>query len=294
MVSTKEVDAQTDVWALGVILYQLLTGRVPFPGETIAEIAIMSATKEPPPLARPDVPPQLEAAILKCLRNDRRARCASVVELARAIAGFAPPASRAIVERLSAAPVLATPASSHSSPVTETFMAPGATPTLTSIGPGVVPESGTMPPVGGTGPGVARRKAGVVGIVSLALAGVAAAAVAIALGTTHRQKDAAIGLATATTGVAGVDAGAATAVVARAAVPQETPRTETLAPFAPDASAAAAPVAPSAPSVGQSAPAARAGVEPRRAAPAPGGDTPSRRRAQPAAPAPVYNPLDHL
>jgi serine/threonine-protein kinase len=293
MVSTKDVDALTDVWALGVILYQFLTGRVPFPGETIAEIAIMSATQEPPPLSRPDVPPQLEAAVLKCLQKDRRARCGSVVELARAIAEFAPPGSRAIVERLSVAPAAPTPGSSQAPPVVETLMAPGVTPpTLTRVGPGV-PESGTMSPVGGTGPGVARRKGGVVGIVSLALAGVAVAAGAIALSVGHGKKDVATGLATATPSVASVDAAAATAVVAPAAVPPAPPA-ETHAPVAPEAPAAAAPLRADAPSPGQSLPATRAGAEQHRAPPATGGDTPSRRRAQPAAPAPVYNPLDHL
>ena len=85
MQSPKSVDAKTDIWAMGVVLYELLTGLTPFEGETIAEVAIKAATHAPPPIraVRPDVPAELESAIFKCFEKDRRLRPANVAELSR-------------------------------------------------------------------------------------------------------------------------------------------------------------------------------------------------------------------
>src|SRR4051794_15159771 len=59
MQSNKDVDATTDIWALGVIIYELLSKRVPFPGESVADVAIKTETRAPAPLrpSRPDLPP---------------------------------------------------------------------------------------------------------------------------------------------------------------------------------------------------------------------------------------------
>jgi serine/threonine-protein kinase len=56
--SAKAVDQRADVWAIGVVLYRLLAGRVPFHGETLAELILVIAQDEPPPLRefRPDLP----------------------------------------------------------------------------------------------------------------------------------------------------------------------------------------------------------------------------------------------
>ena len=65
MRASQDVDARTDIWALGVMLYELITGQVPFTGETLPEICIKIATEQPPPLRalRPDAPAGLEAVL---------------------------------------------------------------------------------------------------------------------------------------------------------------------------------------------------------------------------------------
>ncbi len=101
MQSSKDVNAQTDIWALGVIAYELLTGRVPYDGASIAEIAVKVAIGRPPPICRlrPGVPEGLQAAILKCLEKARSERYENVAEVARALAPFGSARCAALAER---------------------------------------------------------------------------------------------------------------------------------------------------------------------------------------------------
>ena len=90
MRSTKTADARADVWALGVIIYELGTGAVPFPGETITEICAKVLSEEPPaPSAwRHDFPPALGAIIARCLAKHPSQRFSSVPELSAALLQF--------------------------------------------------------------------------------------------------------------------------------------------------------------------------------------------------------------
>ncbi|KYG07346.1 hypothetical protein BE21_29805 [Sorangium cellulosum] len=103
-----DIDGRTDLWAVGVSLYQLLTGRLPFEGHSLWQLFTAIVQQAPaPPSGLVDLPAGLEAVILRCLEKDRHARPASAAELAEALQPFAPASARDVVDRLAALPASA-------------------------------------------------------------------------------------------------------------------------------------------------------------------------------------------
>ena len=102
MRSSRRVDARTDIWALGTIVHELLTGAPPFTAMSMPELFAMILQDPAPSLLvrRPEVPPELDAIVSRCLEKSPDARPATVHELARLLAPFASSASVGAADRV--------------------------------------------------------------------------------------------------------------------------------------------------------------------------------------------------
>jgi serine/threonine-protein kinase len=102
MQSAHDVDHRTDIWALGVILFELLTTALPFDGESLPEVCIKVATRPPRSLRelRSDIPEEIQATISKCLEKNPGDRFENLAELAGSLFPFAGKGGRLSIERI--------------------------------------------------------------------------------------------------------------------------------------------------------------------------------------------------
>ncbi len=119
--AAKAADERSDIWALGVILYELITAQVPFVADTVTQLTAMVLSEPPRPIAalRTNVPDELVRVIERCMQKDPAARFQTVAQLAAGLQRFAPPDTRELaarIARIGAGPRSSMPGSSGPGP----------------------------------------------------------------------------------------------------------------------------------------------------------------------------------
>ncbi len=186
MRSARLVDVRSDQWSLGVVLYELAAGYLPFRADSFSELVVQVVSDPPAPLPA-DVPPVLAAIIARCLAKSPDDRFASIAEVGRALVPLVRDTRQAevLVDRMQRGVVLASRRAATPAPVaapSETPAPPaqppvaegGADPQLTAL----LPDRATIvTPTRPVEPRPARRRRVWLGVLvsALALAGVAVA-----------------------------------------------------------------------------------------------------------------------
>jgi serine/threonine-protein kinase len=280
MLSAKDVDARTDVWALGVILYELVTGKPVWHADTMQGLCALIASTPAPSLLllAPKAPPLLADVVARCLAKSRDERIASVADLALALEPIAPAVARTSIERIlrvgrkdrgvSTGPKLAPGAVHAADAASGIATLPGS------------PDATTN--------GAARRSSPSIGIVlAIAVAALLVVGIVVNAAVVRQAPGAATPLSVATVSAAPSSIGAASASASSAPVASASPAEESPAaavPATPLASASvarrvvrAAPTAPASTSTKAAGAAGTGTVEPtapdpKATAPAPSGN----------------------
>ena len=138
--SAHDVDARTDIWSIGVILYEGCSGRLPFEATSVTEMAVKVAVDPPAPLT--DVDPAFAAIVMRCLEKHPDARYQTIGELADALAPFGSESahgSALMIARISGSRAAAPGASRSISVASSTSRS--APPSPTALGDTIAPAS---------------------------------------------------------------------------------------------------------------------------------------------------------
>lgn len=99
--ASKDIDARTDIWSIGCVLYELLTGRAAFDAPSLTQLSatILEQNPSPPSFGHPEIPFELDSIVSRCLEKNAGNRYQNVAELAMALYPFGPRRARVTAER---------------------------------------------------------------------------------------------------------------------------------------------------------------------------------------------------